>query len=171
MVIQFLEILKYTVPSLVVFITVYFVLRTYLSHIYKLELNKYQKDRNKDILYLRLQAYERLAMFCERISLDNLYYRLYHAEMGVNELQNAMLIGVQQEFEHNVTQQIYISENLWDILKIAKDQTQEVISKSNGATPVDFFNDLKRNSLSKKIDPIHYAKQALKSEVELLLPG
>jgi hypothetical protein len=167
---DFLEIFKYTLPSVIVFITVYFLLKTYLSHMLQLEVQKHRRESNKESLYLKLQAYERIAMFCERISLDHLYYRLYHADMGVAELRNAMLIAVQQEYEHNVTQQIYISENLWSIVKIAKDQTQDIISRSEGHTPADFFNDLKKSSTSMKIDPINYAKQAVKSEVDVLLP-
>lgn len=166
---DFLEILKYVLPSIIVFLTVYFVLKQFLAHQYLLELNKSKKDKQKDILFLKLQAYERIAMFCERIALDNLFYRLLHADMGVDELRNAMLIAVQQEYEHNMTQQIYISENLWNIVKIAKDQTQEIISKSEGTSTVAYFADLKKNLGSLKLDPVSFAKQATKSEVDILL--
>lgn len=165
----FIEILKYTLPALIVFATVYFLLRSYLGHMYKLEVNKFHRDKSKELLLLKLQAYERIALLCERISLENLYFRIYHSDMGINELKNAMLIAIQQEFEHNLTQQIYISENLWGIIKIAKEQTQDLISKSEGVTNQEFFNNVRLNMAALNIDPTQYAKQAIKSEVDILL--
>ena len=94
---SFLEILKYSIPALIVFITVYFLFKNFLRQQYHLEQLKFRQNQSKDITPLKLQAYERLMMLCERISLDNLTYRLSHPDMGVAELRNALLIAIQQE--------------------------------------------------------------------------
>lgn len=164
-----LEILKYSVPALIVFATVFYLFRNFLNQQYQLEGLKHRQTLGKDIIPLKLQAYERIMMLCERISLDNLSYRLVHPDMGVAELRNAMLIAIQQEYEHNVTQQVYVSENLWKIIQIAKDQMQTVISDSDGVTNADFLTNIRQKMIDAKVDPISYAKSAVRSEAELLM--
>jgi len=166
---SFLEILKYSIPALIVFITVYFLFKNFLRQQYHLEQLKFRQNQSKDITPLKLQAYERLMMLCERISLDNLTYRLSHPDMGVAELRNALLIAIQQEYEHNVTQQVYISENLWKIIRIAKEQMQTVISESNGTTQAQFIDQVRNRLIQSKADPIVYARSAVRSEAELLM--
>ena len=166
---SFFEILKYTIPSLIVSITIYILIRNFLNQMYQLQALKQSKRQNKGILTLRLQAYERLIMFCERMSIDNMVYRLNHADMGVKELKNAMLIAIQQEYEHNITQQIYISENLWKIIQLAKDELQDLVLNSDGETAVDLISKIRNQMNANKIDPANYAKSAIRNEVHLIV--
>lgn len=166
---SFFEILKYTIPSLIVSITIYILIRNFLNQMYQLQALKQSKRQNKGILTLRLQAYERLIMFCERMSIDNMVYRLNHADMGVKELKNAMLIAIQQEYEHNITQQIYISENLWKIIQLAKVELQELVLNSDGETAVDLISKIRNQMNANKIDPANYAKSAIRNEVHLIV--
>lgn len=87
-----------------------------------------QLEKSKSTTPMRFQACERLILLCERISIPNLIMRLRTEGSLANDLRLAMLIAIQQEFEHNVTQQIYVSENLWNILRIARDNTAEIIN-------------------------------------------
>jgi hypothetical protein len=82
-----------------------------------------QQQRLQATLPLRLQAYERLLLLCERISIPNLVGRLRTEGASASDLRMAMLMAINQEFEHNVTQQIYVSENLWKILLMTRDNT------------------------------------------------
>jgi hypothetical protein len=93
-----------------------------------LKWQQIQMEKAKTTLPLRLQAYERLTLLCERINIPNLIKRLRAEGASVNDLRFALLIGIQQEFEHNVTQQIYVSDNLWNILRVARDNTAEIIN-------------------------------------------
>jgi hypothetical protein len=93
-----------------------------------LQWQQIQTEKAKTTLPMRLQAYERLTLLCERINIPNLIKRLRAEGASVNDLRFALLIGIQQEFEHNVTQQIYVSDNLWNILRIARDNTAEIIN-------------------------------------------
>jgi hypothetical protein len=90
------------------------------QHLRTLEI---QQQRLQATLPLRLQAYERLLLLCERISIPNLVGRLRTEGSSASDLRMAMFMAINQEFEHNVTQQIYVSENLWKILIMARDNT------------------------------------------------
>ena len=164
-----IDIIKFSVPALIVFATVYYLFNNFLQQQYQLELLRHRQNAGKDLLPLKLQAYERLVMVCERISVDNLAFRLSNSDMGVNELKNAMLIAIQQEYEHNITQQVYVSENLWKIVKLAKDQMQDMISRTDGSTTAEFVTNFYRSLSESKADPIAYAKTAIKKEVDLIM--
>jgi hypothetical protein len=165
----FLDILKVTIPALIVFLTVYFLFKQYLGQQYQLELLKFRNHASKDILPLKLQAYERLLLLCERISVDHLAFRLMHADMGSAELRNAMLIAIQQEYEHNLTQQIYISDQLWDIIKLVKSQMQEIVSSATGNTPAELLSSIRETLAAGKFEPTEYARTAIRKEVQLML--
>jgi hypothetical protein len=168
----FLEILKYSIPALIVFATVYFIMKKYLNQQYNLELLKFKKDQLKNTLPLRLQAYERIALFCERITPDQLVYRLNGPQMSARDLQKSMMIAVQKEYEHNLSQQIYISENLWKIVSLAKNEVLNLISNIDTELVTDnqeFATRVIKNYRAFKMDPIAQTKTALKKETELIL--
>jgi hypothetical protein len=168
----FLEILKYSIPALIVFATVYFILKKYLNQQYNLEVLRFKQQESKNTLPLKLQAYERIALFCERISPDQLVYRLNSPQMTGRALQKSMMIAVQKEYEHNLSQQIYVSENLWKIVSLAKNEVLNIISNisiEETTTSHDFANLILRDYRTIKLDPIAQTKSALKKETELIL--
>lgn len=168
---HFWELLKYTLPSLILFLTVFFLMKSYLKNRISLEAMKLQAGKKSETLPIRVQAYERLMLFCERINLEQLVYRLREPGMKVRELQSILMIAVQQEYEHNLSQQIYASSNLWKIIELAKNEVLNTI-----ATTADNF-DREDDALvysnvlisGKTTGPIlDKAKEALRSEVQLL---
>ena len=106
-----LEIIKITIPALVVFFTVYTLLKQFMEGQYKTQMLQFKQNQHKTTIPLRLQAYERLSLFCERISIPNLVLRLRNENMTAAELRMALMLGIQHEFEHNITQQVYVSTN------------------------------------------------------------
>lgn len=124
----FLEILKMTIPALIVFLTVYYLMKQYLDKQYQIKVLEYRQKKSGTTVPMKLQAYERLSLFCERISIPNLLLRLRSEDQSAALLRMSMLIAIQQEFEHNITQQVYVSENLWQIVKVARDDTQNIIN-------------------------------------------
>ena len=135
----FLEIVKITVPALIVFLTVYLVMKTYLDKQYQIQLLQFKKDQKNTTTPLKLQAYERLSLFCERISVPNLVLRMKTKGASSAALRVSLLMAVQQEFEHNISQQIYISDQLWEIIKLARTETIELINSV--AEKVDMKSD------------------------------
>ena len=89
-----LEIIKITVPSLIVFFTVHTLLKQYLENQYKIRMVEFKQSQQKTTVPLRLQAYERLSLFCERISIPGLVIRLRMEGMTARELRLAMMIAV-----------------------------------------------------------------------------
>lgn len=123
-----LEIVKLTIPALIVFLTVNSLLKRYLDSQHRIKLLEYRQNQQQTALPLRFQAYERLSLFCERISLPGLLLRLRQEGMTAAELQMALLLGIQHEYEHNITQQVYVSDQLWQIIKIARDEAVNIIT-------------------------------------------
>ncbi|GJM33211.1 MAG: hypothetical protein DHS20C18_22120 [Saprospiraceae bacterium] len=123
-----LEIVKLTVPALVVFMTVYFLMKQYLENQRQIKLLDIRQGQQEKTLPLRLQAYERLSLFCDRIAIPNLLLRWKKPGMTTAELKFSLLMAIQQEYEHNITQQVYVSDQLWQIVKIARDDAVNFIS-------------------------------------------
>jgi len=131
----FLEILKYTVPGLVVFATAYFLLKLYLDDKLRYELATQRSESLKITLPLRLQAYERLTLLCDRISIPNTLLRIRMPGMTVGELRGALMLAISQEFDHNTSQQLYVSDTLWQIISFAKNDALNFVMQT--ATDLD----------------------------------
>lgn len=117
-----LEILKYTLPALIVLGASYLIVQKFLiAQTQRKQLALFQ-DAQDITLRLRLQAYERLVLFIERINPRQMIPRLYDPAMTVQDLQQAIVITIRAEFEHNLSQQIYVSKNVWETVKNVKEQ-------------------------------------------------
>lgn len=162
-----LEILKYIVPTVIV----YFLMRQFLQQQLQLTAIDKKSEIKKETLGIRFQAYERLILFSERIKLSDLVMRLMTEEMTSKALKNAILISVQKEFEHNITQQLYVSGQLWSMIQLYKDNVISVVTASylkNERNGIEAFsNDL--FELDRELDGKMGAKvkSAIRKEVEL----
>jgi hypothetical protein len=84
---------------------------------------------------LQLQAYERLVLLVERISLPNLVGRMNHPHLTARELQLLLLENIKQEFEYNVTQQVYVPQHAWNAVQNLKDQNMLIINQVANVMP------------------------------------
>jgi hypothetical protein len=134
----FLEILKLTLPALIVFLTAWLLLKKVLdqqSRVFAVFINKELeqtraelKHKSKEIaLPVRLQAYERMTLFCARIELAQLLIRTHAAGMTAPQLKNMMIATIDEEFSHNITQQMYMSDDLWNLILLAKAEAIGII--------------------------------------------
>ncbi len=124
----FIELLKILLPALVVFFTAYYLLKMLLDERQRVDRAILRNDAQKITLPLRLQAYERLTLLCDRVNILNTIMRVRTPGMKVRELRGALMMAISQEFDHNTSQQLYISETLWKILKIAKSDTLNLVT-------------------------------------------
>ncbi len=164
-----LEIVKITIPAVIVFLTVYVLMKYHYRKVYSIEVLKTRNENINTTLPLKLQAYERLALFCERISPQSLIFRLKKDSVSAEDLKNLMILTIKQEFDHNITQQIYVSDSLWDIVTIGKNQLIEIISSSRKAQKtedVEEFLNILLTVLDEK-NPIDTTLKAIRKEVEL----
>ena len=124
-----LELLKYTIPALIVLLSSYLIVQKFLVTQTQRKQLALLKDTNDITIRLRLQAYERLVLFMERITPRQLIPRVYASGMTVRDLQQALTFNIQTEFEHNLTQQIYVSHHVWETVKNVKEQELNMINQ------------------------------------------
>jgi hypothetical protein len=124
----FLDILKLTIPALIVGATAYFLLKALLDERQRIDHALLRNDAQKITLPLRLSAYERLMLLCDRADVANTMLRVRMPDMKVRELRGVLLMAINQEFEHNVSQQLYVSDTLWQIIRIAKNNTLALVT-------------------------------------------
>ncbi|MDX2444030.1 MAG: hypothetical protein QNK30_09540 [Bacteroidales bacterium] len=127
---EILEILKYTIPALIVFLTAYLTLQQSLKK--EKERGKFEivLQNQKIALPIRLQAYERLTLFLERITPDSLIIRTNQPGMTSAQLHHDMLKTIRAEYEHNLSQQIYVSHEAWELVKNARAGVIKLINSS-----------------------------------------
>ncbi|PJA09621.1 MAG: hypothetical protein COX70_01285 [Flavobacteriales bacterium CG_4_10_14_0_2_um_filter_32_8] len=169
----FLELLKYILPSLVVFAATYFVIQKFMDNEHRKQLLQIRIENQQITTPLRLQAYERLVLFLERISLDSLVLRVHQPAMNAKQLQLELIKSVNQEFEHNLVQQIYISTTTWGYVKKAKDDVIKVINMAATHVPanskgVDLGQKIFEIMMKTEATPTHTAITLLKKEIRQL---
>ncbi len=125
-----LEILKYTVPALIVFLTVLVMLRTWSRNEERRRRSEFNMHLSDDILPIRLQAYERSILLLERISPESMVMRASRSDYTARQLQQELLGNITSEFEHNIAQQTYISTEAWEKMKAAKNQIINLINET-----------------------------------------
>lgn len=122
--------------------------------------------RNDASFSLKMQAYERLTLFLERSKPHSLLMRFLNKTEDVNQLQLLLLQMIREEFEHNFSQQIYVSENLWQTISLAKDRLLQLINAiaMNQNTIKGFSEELLLQYNAEQDDFIGDALQMLREE-------
>ncbi len=170
---DFLEILKYILPSGVVFATAYFLLKAFLENENRKKMLELKMANQTVSIPVRLQAYERIILLLERISPGSLVIRVTQPGMTAFQLQTALIQNVREEFEHNLAQQIYLSSAAWELTKNAKEETIKLIniaaSKLNeSASAIDLGSVIFELSAHNDKLPVTTAIEYIKKEVRQL---
>ncbi len=170
---ELLDIAKYILPSVVVFAACFYIIKTFLTEDYRKKMLELRMGNQKLITPIKLQAYERIALFLERIALNNLIVRVYKPGMSARLLQAELLKAIRSEFEHNLSQQIYLSNDSWNATKTAKEEIIKVINiASSKVSDEANGTDLSKVifELITKVDklPTEYALELLKMEIRLV---
>lgn len=159
------------VPSLVIAFTAFFIVKNFVENEQKKRILELKYDAKNATLPMRLQAYERMAMFLERIEPNQLIFRVNNPELTAYQMQTILLATIRSEYEHNLSQQVYLSAEVWDSIKNAKERVVNVINLSGGKLPDEAMaNDLNVNILEaiSSQSPTADAMLCLKREVALL---
>jgi hypothetical protein len=165
-----LEILKYILPALIVFLTAYFLLTRYMQKDANSKLIEMKMRRDKEIMILRLQAYERLALFLERISPASVISRVRTSDMIATELQYAIVKNIREEYEHNLSQQVYVSSNAWNLISASKDEIIKTVNMIGAQVSPDSPSNVLISTLLNGIAnagvplPTEHALEFLKAE-------
>ncbi len=132
-----LDILKYAAAGLIVFFTAWYFIRQHLSQKLNVQLLDLKKESLRQTLPLRLQAYERIVLFLERVNPVNMLVRLHEPGMSARQLQQTVVNEIRSEYQHNISQQIYVNENTWEVVKKIKEDSIALISNAANALPED----------------------------------
>jgi hypothetical protein len=168
-----LEILKYTIPSLVLFFTVYFFLRTWSKQEDKRRKHEFNMHLKDDILPVRLQAYERIILFLERIAPESVLMRIKRQGMTAAQLQAELQNTVRHEYEHNLSQQTYVSSDAWKMVQMARNHILKIVNDSagelkEGASAASLGKLILEKVMELKTPPSQVAIDFLKKEVQEL---
>lgn len=157
--------------GVVVFFTAYFSIKNFLENDQKKRILELKFNSKSLITPIRLQAYERMAMFLERIEPNQLIQRVNNQELTSEQFKTIMLTSIRAEFEHNLSQQIYISSGVWDLIVQAKEETIQLINLCAGKLDDKAMSiDLATSILEKVANqsPGANAKRALKEDISIL---
>lgn len=165
-----IEFGKILIPASVVLYAAYLVVRSFIQKDIDLKKLEIRGRSIETVLPNRLHAYERMTLFLERISPQNLLVRLNTGSIPTKEFQQLLLTEVRNEYNHNVSQQIYISEEVWDLIKNAKEDLIVTINDSAGdmgenSSSLDLSKKIFEKTISKAVDPVAHALSELKREV------
>jgi len=168
-----LDNLKYTLPAVVVLLTAYFLLSRFFKHEERKRMFDLRLKNQTQINPLRLQAYERIVLFLERISPESLIIRNNKAGMKCQDLQSALLADIRSEFEHNLSQQIYFSSEAWNVTKGAKENIVKLINLSSAAIKqddpsIELGKTILANYVKTENSPVDIAIDFIKKEVRQL---
>lgn len=156
----------------------YKVIKKYLDHQRKESMLQMRIDEHKEsvrtITPIRLQAYERMVLFIERMNPNSLVLRCYKPGMDIRTLQAAMSRQIRDEWEHNLSQQVYLSSESWEKVRSAKDEMINLINSSAANLPNEadpstlaaaiFTNIMKTKSPSD--EALEYVKKEIKERFE-----
>ncbi len=166
-----LDFIKILVPASVVLYAVYLVVRSFI--VKEIELKKLEiRSRSiETVLPVRLQAYERMTLFLERTSPQNLLVRINQPGLTARDFHKLLLEEIRNEYNHNVSQQVYISEEVWSVVKNAKEDLIIEINEAAQSVPADapsieLAKRIFEVALSKNVDPMALALSELKKEIQ-----
>ncbi|GMN08991.1 hypothetical protein MTsPCn9_05530 [Croceitalea sp. MTPC9] len=148
---QIFQLFAYLLPSVVTGLIAFYFFRLHTRNEDGRRRFLLHKDSQKDTLPVRLQAYERMALFLERIAINSLVVRVAPKSKDKAAYENLLIKNVEDEFDHNLSQQIYMTDECWNVIKAAKSATIQII-RSAGMSESDSADKLREDILTQMIE-------------------
>jgi hypothetical protein len=168
---KIIELASYTIPAIITGLVAYHFFKTHTQNEENRRRHVLKKEARKNALPIRLQAYERMALYLERINPSKLLIRIKPISDDKNHYENYVIAQIEQEFEHNLAQQIYMTAECWTIILTAKNATIQMIRKTAMNSRVDSADKLREVILSDSMEsqsPSNVALAYIKNEVGML---
>jgi hypothetical protein len=168
------EILKYCIPALCVLLATWLIMRQFYKAEAEKRLWELKRLAQKEISPVRLRAYERLALLLERTTPEHMLLELNLGEMTILQVQQHLVRTIRMEYEHNASQQVYVSEEVWGMVLNSKEQTVVFVNTiaqqlPPESTALDYAKTLITAYATNGDTPNELALQALKKEAQTLL--
>ncbi len=168
---DFVEILKIALPSIIMLMALYYIVGGFFRNTEQRQKLKAIKGNQKLITPIRLQAYERLILFLERISPDSIVLRVSYPANTCGQLHSELLQTIRAEYEHNLSQQLYVSIDAWNSVKNAKNYTITLINNAakdldENAPAIELSKKLLNMTIDLEQPPTQKAIDDLKKEIQ-----
>lgn len=145
------QLFAYMLPAVITGVIAFYFFRLHTRNEEGRRRFLLHKDSQKNAMPIRLQAYERMALFLERIAIPSLVVRVAPKSSDKNDYENLLIKTIENEFDHNLSQQIYMSDECWNIIKAAKSATIQMIRKA-GMSETDSADKLREDILTQTMD-------------------
>lgn len=168
---QVLSYVAYLLPAILVGIVAYYFFKGHTANEEGRRRYLVQKEAQQKLLPIRLQAYERLTLLLERIDPNKLLIRVKPFSDEIEKYENLLINNIEQEFDHNITQQIYVTPECWNLINAAKNATIHVIRQAamhEKSKDADGVREFLLRSFMEEITPSQKALAYMKKEVEEL---
>lgn len=161
------------ISGILIIVTAYMVLKNMSKNLEVTLRSEIIRQNNQDISKLKLAAYERLALLLERTSIPSLIQKFKQSAGGPAQVSEMMQYAIIEEFNYNLSQQVYVSAQTWTTIKIVKEQTLILIKStekllSENATKADYFGALITRLQESGEIPHEKGLQMIRSEMELI---
>ena len=168
------EILKITIPGLLVLLATWLIMRSMIKNDQEKRRQELILQNSRTIVPIRLQAYERIVLFLERISLESMLVRASSPGVSAQQLHSSLLTTIRSEFEHNLSQQIYMSPQAWEVVRNARSNMIKIINAEfektpEGATGMDLSKRLLEAIMELDKEPTRVAIDFIKSEISKII--
>lgn len=167
------DMLKIAGGGLIIVAGAYYLIKADIQKYLKIRSAGLKKNDQAQLLTLRLQAHERLILFIERINPSNLFIRLHQQGISVSDLQSILLHEVRAEYQHNVSQQLYVSPAVWKVVSKLKDDTLAMINNAVRSLPsdaegVDLSRKILQHVASVAENPYELTLEYIKKDIQQL---
>ena len=159
---EVLVAVRYFLPAVIVFLTAWYILKEFFKQENMKRQFQLLEEKQKISLPVRLQAYERIILLLERITPGSLVMRVHKPNLSVKQFQQLLAQSIRDEFDHNLSQQLYISIEAWEKVKGAKEEMLRQINTAAARLPEDATS----TDLSKKILEMSVDKSATRKALD-----
>ena len=165
-----IEFGKILLPAALVLYAMYLTMKSIMAKEALKASMDYKIANSNTTLPNRLQAFERMSLFLERLSPGNLVLRLNNSNMTAKELQHLMIQEIREEFNHNLSQQIYMSDKSWNLIKNTVEDVIAMINTNAEKLDADaksvelaklIFNEIEK----REVDPVAMTLSEVKAEI------
>lgn len=168
---QFFDLLKIIIPSSILLYGMYLIVKSFLNKEFEKHLVSLKLKNNEIILPARMQAYERICLLLERVSPHGLLLRLNDPSLNSAQLQSKLLSSVREEFNHNLSQQVYMSDQAWQLVKVCIEEVIGIINSSAQLVEpesrgIELAKQIFEKLVQKNEDPCQKALKFIKAEIQ-----
>jgi len=167
-----MDILKIVLPAILVLLTAYLLIDKLLRSEIKRRNFELRRDSLATLTPIRLRAYERLVLVLERTTPAAMILNVAKPGMTNMDLHTELLAGIRQEFSHNLSQQIYVSNEIWTCIRSAQESLLRLVNTcASKCNPANSANELAERIIqvynASDQTPTEVAIDLLKKEVRL----